>query len=151
MTRHSPIILVLLSFVPLFMPCPGLSQPFVRQVDAIPVQASGQPLALPFAGGINSPTQQFVDIDGDGDLDLFILDNDLTVDFYRNEGTRFTPNFKLRNGIVPLPPFSRWFRFLDFDGDGRIDLCTEDSSYTGVRVYINTGTIQAPVHITVAR
>ena len=90
MTCHSPIILFRLSFVLLITPSPCLPQPFVRQVDAIPVQASGQPLALPFAGGINSPTQQFVDIDWDGDLDLFILDNDLTVDFYRNEGTRFT-------------------------------------------------------------
>jgi hypothetical protein len=86
-----------------------------------------------------------VDIDGDGDYDLVVLDNDLTVDFYRNEGTRFVPNFRLRNGIIPLPPFTRWFLFLDFDGDGRIDICTEDSTYAGVKVYKNTGTVQSPV------
>ena len=123
--------------------CPA--QPFIRQVDAIPVQESGNQVALPFAGGVNSPTHQFVDIDGDGDYDLFILDTDLNIDFYRNEGTRFAPNFKLRNGVIPLPPFSRWFLFVDFDGDGRIDLCTEDSTYTGVKVYKNTGTTQSPV------
>ncbi len=127
--------------------CPCLAQPYVHQVDAIPVNVLGLPLALPFAGGINSPTHQFVDIDGDGDKDLIVLDNDLAVDFYRNEGTRFNPDFKLRNGLIVLPAFSRWFLFVDYDGDGRIDLCTEDSTYSGIKLYKNTGTVESPLFV----
>ena len=119
---------------------PLFAQPFARQVEPFPVQANGSPIALPFAGGVNSPVHQFVDIDGDGDYDLFVFDNDLGVDFYRNEGTRLAPNFKLRNELAILPKFSVWFRFVDFDGDGKIDLCTEDTTFQGVRVYKNTST-----------
>ncbi len=120
------------------------AQPFVRQVEPFPVQANGNPVGQPFAGGVNSPQHQFVDIDGDGDYDLFVFDIDQVVDFHRNEGTRFAPNYKLRNDFVSLPKFSIWFTMVDFDGDGKIDLCTEDSLYTGLRVYKNTGTLQSP-------
>lgn len=120
------------------------AQPFARDAEPFPVQVHGSLLDLPCTGGFNSPQHQFVDIDGDGDFDLVVLDVDLSVNFYRNEGTRFQPVFKLRNELVALPAFRVWFRFVDLDGDGRIDLCTEDSTFQGVRVYKNTGTLQSP-------
>ncbi|MBX2992857.1 MAG: T9SS type A sorting domain-containing protein [Bacteroidetes bacterium] len=120
------------------------AQPFARQVEPFPVTAGSDPIALPFTGGINSPLHQFVDIDGDGDLDLFVFDNDLGMDFYRNEGTLFIPRYALRNDLVSIPGFFIWFRFVDFDGDGRIDLCTEDSTFQGIRVFKNTGTSASP-------
>ena len=123
----------------------AFAQPFVRQVECIPVSKNGSPISLPFAGGVNSPNHQFVDIDGDLDLDLFVLDTDLLVDFYRNEGTHSIPNFKLRNGVVVLPSFFYWFLFIDFDSDGLVDLATEDSTAAGVRIYRNTGTPQGPL------
>ena len=122
----------------------AFAQPFERQVEPFAVVAGGAQIALPFAGGVNSPQHQFVDIDADNDLDLFVFDIDQAVDFYRNEGTRFAPMYKLRNGLISLPHFLVWFLFVDYDGDGRIDLCTEDSMYTGLRVYRNTGTGQSP-------
>lgn len=121
------------------------AQPFRREVETIPVHANGAPVQLPFAGGVNSPNHQFVDIDSDGDYDLFVLDVDPPVEFYRNEGTRFVPNFKLRNGMVPLPSIARWFLFYDVDGDGLKDLLTEDSALTGVRLYKNIGTPSNPL------
>ncbi|HXF99626.1 MAG TPA: VCBS repeat-containing protein, partial [Bacteroidota bacterium] len=120
------------------------AQPFAREAEPFPVHVLGSPLAVPCTGGFNSPQHQFVDIDSDSDLDLFVLDVDLSVNYYRNEGTRFQPVFRLRNELVALPTFRVWFRFVDLDGDGRIDLCTEDSTFQGVRVYKNTGTLQSP-------
>lgn len=123
----------------------SFAQPFAREVEPFPVVAGGNPVALPFTGGINSPLHQFVDIDGDGDLDLFIFDNDLGIDFYRNEGTPASPRFALRNDLITLPPFVVWFRFADFDGDGLMDFLTEDSAtYQGVRVFKNTGSQISP-------
>ncbi len=114
------------------------------------MQANGVSISLPFAGGVNSPNHQFLDIDGDGDLDLFVLDVNPPVELYRNEGTVTSPDYKLRNGIVPLPPISRWFLFHDVDGDGLKDLLTEDSTFVGVRLYKNTGTPQAPLFTLIA-
>lgn len=125
---------------------PGVTQaqPFVRRIEPFPIKANGVTIALPFAGGINSPQHHFGDIDNDGDYDLFVFDTDLTVDFYRNEGTRFAPLFKLRTELIVFPQFQIWFQLADFDGDGKLDLCTEDSTYTGIRVYRNTGTFESP-------
>lgn len=120
------------------------AQPFVRHVEPFPVRANGALIALPFAGGVNSPQHHFADIDNDGDADLFVFDVDLTVDFYRNEGTRFAPAFKLRNDAITFPPFQIWFQLVDYDGDGKLDFCTEDSAYTGIKVYRNTGTFESP-------
>lgn len=122
----------------------AVSQPLVRQVDPFPVQINGGATTQPFAAGVNSPQHQFVDIDADGDFDLFVFDNDLHTDFWRNEGTRFVHNFKLRTGAVAIPEILVWFQFVDFDGDGRIDLCKEDEAASGISLYKNTGTPQQP-------
>jgi hypothetical protein len=115
----------------------------VRQVDGIQVTIDGSPVAQPFAGGINAPKHEFVDIDGDGDYDVFILDNDNYLDFYRNGGTKQVPDFKLCRGCVTMPQFLFWFLFVDLNDDGKLDLCTDDSS-SGVRVFRNDGTAQQP-------
>ncbi len=123
-------------------------QSFVRETRSIPVTAFGQQLHLPFAGGINTPNYQFVDIDSDGDLDLVIMDGDLTVDFYRNGGTATAPDFELDNGSITFPQFAVWYLFLDYDSDGLVDMVTEDSLFSGVHVYKNVGTNQSPVFST---
>ena len=119
------------------------AQPFVRQVDGIPVTVDGSAVTQPFAGGINAPKHEFADIDMDGDDDLFVLDNDIYLDFYRNNGTAHMPDFRLCRGCVPMPQFLSWFLFVDLNGDGKLDLCTDDSS-SGVRFFRNDGTLQSP-------
>ena len=119
------------------------AQPFTRQTSVIPFTANGKSLPFPFAGGMNTPNAQFVDIDGDGDYDVFIFDRDLSVEFYRNTGTAQAPKFINETGQVILPKFYSWFRFVDIDGDGDFDLYTDDGGY-GVMMYENVGSAQSP-------
>ena len=81
----------------LFFTCFTLcfTQPFQRNALRNSCTINGVPLTLPFAGGINGPNHQFFDAEGDGDYDLFVFDQDITLDFYKNDGTRFSPDFRL--------------------------------------------------------
>ncbi|QCG95029.1 hypothetical protein E6C67_10215 [Azospirillum sp. TSA2s] len=88
---------------------------------------------------------RLVDIDGDGDLDLFIGSKDGGTRFFRNSGTSASPSFSLEGtnlfGIVTdgymVPSFA------DLDGDGDADLLMGTTS-NGLLFYRNTGTSSAP-------
>ena len=68
-------------------------QPFQRELNIIPVTDAEGPLKNIFSGGHNNLEHQFVDIDGDGDLDIFYLDSDQTFGWFKNKGNRFVPEF----------------------------------------------------------
>src|SRR5688500_3788577 len=55
-------------------PTPSASQAqFTRIITPFTVtDETGQPYAIPFTGGFDVPRPQFIDIDSDGDLDLFV-------------------------------------------------------------------------------
>jgi len=92
-----------------------------------------------FAGGIDTPRFQFVDIDGDNDNDLFIFDRDEKLWFYRNlNGSyRLEPNGTF--GII----VGSWFHFLDIDGDGDND-CLTNGSFSEVSLFTNIGSSTSP-------
>ena len=87
-----------------------------------------------------------VDIDGDGDLDLFIGNHAGTTVFLRNNGTTLAPTFSLEGtnlfGIQNAGSYGAP-GFADLDGDGDLDLLIGNSA--GDFLYFrNDGTTQAP-------
>ena len=117
---------------------------FERVVDPFPVyDASGRTYDHPFLGGLDVPRPQFVDIDGDTDLDLFLQERTGELMFFENIGTAQDAAFELREDVFQDLDIGEWNRFADFDGDGDLDLFAETrSSY--VRYYENQGSAQEP-------
>jgi hypothetical protein len=61
------------------------------------------------------------DLDGDGDLDLFVSNTDIPNEVWLNDGGRFIDS-GLRLGITPPEGFSTKPSLGDLDGDGDLDL-----------------------------
>ncbi len=97
--------------------------------------------------GSNS-TPALVDIDADGDLDLFIGESSGDLNFYVNNGTPNDPKFDLISDKFEDIDVGRRSvpRFADLDGDGDQDLILGRES-DGVSLYMNEGTPQLPVFI----
>lgn len=120
-----------------------LAQNLHQRFDGMDFIINGNNSLNPFNGGIEIPRYQFIDIDGDNDLDLFIYDRDTTLNFYRNEGNAGIPVFRLNTTRYQNLNIRNWFKFADLDGDNDIDLfCGGDSQR--VRYYKNIGTISNP-------
>ncbi len=109
---------------------------YQREISAVPVTDSAGPVPYPFLGGIDSPKEALVDIDGDGDLDLFLLMEDGQLNFFRNTGTPANHNFILEKQSLIDTSAGSWFRFVDINGDGKKDLFC-DNSAAGMRYYQN--------------
>ena len=115
----------------------------VRSVDAFPVyDANGRAYDPPFLGGFNVPRPQFADIDGDGDVDLFLQERSGELMLFENVGEPTRPEFVWRTDRYQDLPVGEWTRFVDFDGDGDLDLLSE-RLFSYVRYYRNDGTARA--------
>ena len=110
------------------------------------VDVDGRPYEQPFLGGLNVPRPQFVDIDDDGDPDLFLQENPGRVSFHENVGTVAEARFEWRTDHYGSLELGDWFRFVDIDGDGDSDLLTE-SRYSRVRYYRNDGSASSPLFV----
>jgi hypothetical protein len=118
--------------------------PFERLLRPFAVlDESGREYALPFLGGFEAPRPHFIDIDGDGDLDLFVqeLSNDLR--FFENVGGANAPRYEWRTDKYQGLDIGEWYRFVDVDADGRVDLLSEERT-SHIRFYRNSGTPTAP-------
>ncbi len=88
----------------------------------------------PFLGGMNKPRVQWVDWDNDSDDDLFLLDEDGRIKYFKNNSdinydfNLITTSFKDISNIS-------WFYFGDFDNDGDIDLITQDPNNLNNMLY----------------
>jgi hypothetical protein len=119
---------------------PLCAQRFVPRVDAIPVHdRDGRKIATPFLGGLDVPRPQLLDIDGDGDLDLFVQERSGEIKFFERVGD----DWVWRTDRFEDVDVGEWYRFVDLDRDGLWDLLGE-SRYSLIRAWRNTGTANSP-------
>jgi hypothetical protein len=97
----------------------------------------------PLLGGLNIPRPQLLDIDGDGDLDLFVQEYSGAVMYFENVGSAAVPEFRWREDAFQSADIGEWYHFADMDSDGDLDLLGEER-YSGIRYYQNTGGPGAP-------
>ena len=110
--------------------------------------AFGTPVTPAF--GLNANTffaiVDLVDIDGDGDMDLFVGTSANNLVYFQNTGTAMAPSFA--TGVtnpfgLTVSTFPPAGAFGDVDQDGDMDLIIADT-YNDFRYFQNTGTSTAP-------
>ncbi len=119
----------------------------------------GDPVENPFGITITSSEENLsfpvlVDIDNDGDMDLFISHRIFvspcwqvsSFEFYENMGTGGTPTFEKHEGMpFGIPSNLAAFQFVDIDNDGDLDMFTFNHCwFPTVNLFENTGTPTAP-------
>jgi len=126
-------------FPPVYAP-PGIYAFEVRDAEGISIDH-------PFLGGFNVPRPQLVDIDADGDLDVFVQELTGHLIHFENVGTAKQPDFRWRSDQYQNLDVGEWYRFVDFDSDGDFDILGElPNSY--LRLFLNSGTPSAPTFTT---
>ena len=99
-----------------------------RDVAPFPVlDSAGVRIELPFLGGYNTPRPQLLDLDADGDLDLLVQEYSDHLTLLANEGPgpRGVPRFSFVSDHWAGLDVGEWSRFLDVNGDGRLDAFAE--------------------------
>lgn len=131
------------------------AQDFERVVEGIPFERDGQIAAFPFFGGLNVFLPQFVDLDGDGDLDLFLAESNeenWRLHYFENRGAPQAPALHWRATPYDSLRLGNWFALVDIDADGDADLYCANSgngflNRGGLRFYRNTGGSPLPAFI----
>ena len=104
--------------------------------------SAGRPFGHPFLGGFNVPRPQLVDIDADGDLDLFVQEAaDRIAFFERLDGPGI--RFEWRSDRFAGLEVGEWYRFADLDADGDPDLLGE-AKFSLIRAWENGGPVAGP-------
>jgi hypothetical protein len=121
----------------------------VRRVAPFEVQDStGRSYDHPLLGGFNVPRPQLIDIDQDGDLDLFVQEapGEIML-FERMPGTE--PRFAWKTDRFAELDVGEWYRFADLDDDGDPDLLGE-RRFSLLRAWENRGPDVEPMFAGIA-
>ncbi len=99
---------------------------FVLETDSIPVVINHWQPFCPWVGGYSESSPDFVDINADGTLDLFLGEYFGWVSYFSNTGTIHNPDFSLiSKQCDSLFTIGDWGRsgpdFCDIDNDGDMD------------------------------
>ena len=105
--------------------CYGMT--FNFQNNAASVDYNSQIYDNPFTGGINYARISWFDWDQDGDVDLFLLDEDLHFKYFENIGDQYNHNFVLVDHPINDINGVGWFYISDMNHNGNIDLITQSS------------------------
>ena len=155
---HRPLVLALSAFALCLtmLGCTGASQSGGETAPRFPADyqrvvtpdiavqdSAGRSIANPFYGGLNTPRPQFVDIDGDGDEDLFLQERSGKIAFFERVTEGDTSRLVWRSDDYQGLDVGEWFRFADLDQDGAPDLLAEQP-YSHIRAYRNVGTETDP-------
>jgi hypothetical protein len=128
---------------------PGRAVAEMSLADGVYLLANGVPLRL------DGPRVDAADIDGDGDLDLFVATEEGRVHLFKNVGTRTAPVLSGGRLLVffDYMDSKAGIKVADFDGDGRLDFVVgrfwERTRYAEQprvfgRLYRNVGTATDP-------
>lgn len=126
------------------------AQPYTWQINSITVlDEKGAAYQQPFLGGFNIPRPQLVDIDADGDQDLFIQEKSNQLIFFEHDAAQSGFPYVLQSTRFQNLAIGEWYRFADLDGDGDQDLLAEQL-FSLVRYYRNDGSAETPLFTLVA-
>ena len=154
MKRYSGLSFLLLSGLIFWSGCfsskvavqeePTFPPRFTREVSPFAIEDSlGQMMQLPFQGGFNVPRPQFADMDGDGDPDMFVQEESGRIIHFENVGSKGNPEFEWRSNQYADLDTGEWYRIVDLDQDGDMDVVTEER-FSHIRFYRNIGTPTQP-------
>lgn len=113
---------------------------FERQYD-IGVTVGELELLNPWAGGINAGQVSRIDLDLDGDLDIFIFDrtSDRILTFINEDPSPGAMQYKFtREYNSAFPAMSEWALLRDFNCDGKMDIFTKAPNSMAVYENIST-------------
>lgn len=116
--------------------------PYELQRDiSLPVFENGEQLGSAWAGGLSAPQFSRIDVDLDGDKDLFVFDRD-------GNRTLVFLNENPEPGVIDytysaeysaqFPELSNWALLRDYNCDGKVDIFTNFQS--SIRIYKNVST-----------
>lgn len=121
--------------------CGATGQVALSFDPSVPLVRNGQALPMAWAGGINFAQISDIDLDGDGDKDIFLFDRSGNkVITLLNNGVPGQVGYTFTRAYDTLPPFrelQEWALLRDYNGDGAEDIFSYTSG--GAGVWKNTG------------